>query len=56
VKQPLKIFIHLGDWEHVQRKFLLFMSANYICRRGRRGRDLMIFGFTTTYAVSAYQH
>jgi len=24
--------------------------------KGRRGRDRMIFGFTTTYAVSAYHH
>ena len=25
-------------------------------RRGRRGRDRMIIGFTTTYAISAYHH
>ena len=24
--------------------------------RGRRGSDPMVFGFTTTYAISAYQH
>jgi len=24
--------------------------------RGRRGRDRMIVGFTTTYAISAYHH
>jgi hypothetical protein len=24
--------------------------------RGRRGRDLMVVGFTTTYAISAYHH
>jgi hypothetical protein len=23
---------------------------------GRRGRDHMVFGFTTTYAISAYHH
>jgi len=23
---------------------------------GRRGRDGMVTGFTTTYAISAYQH
>jgi hypothetical protein len=23
---------------------------------GRRGRDLMVVGFTTTYAISAYHH
>jgi len=25
-------------------------------RRGRRGRDGMVVGFTTTYAISAYHH
>jgi hypothetical protein len=24
--------------------------------RGRRGRDRMVVGFTTTYAISAYRH
>ena len=24
--------------------------------RGRRGRDRMVAGFTTTYAISAYHH
>jgi hypothetical protein len=26
------------------------------CYRGRRGRDCMVVGFTTTYAISAYHH
>ena len=25
-------------------------------RRGRRGRDRMVVGFTTTHAISAYHH
>jgi len=25
-------------------------------KRGRRGRDRMVVGFTTTYAISAYHH
>ena len=25
-------------------------------RRGRRGRDSMVVGFITTYAISAYHH
>ena len=25
-------------------------------QRGRRGRDRMVVGFTTTYAISAYHH
>jgi hypothetical protein len=24
--------------------------------RGRRGRDRLVVGFTTTYAISAYHH
>jgi hypothetical protein len=24
--------------------------------KARRGRDRMVVGFTTTYAISAYQH
>ena len=27
-----------------------------LCSRGRRGRDHMIVGFTTTCAICAYQH
>ena len=27
---------------------------NYL--RGLRGRDVMVVGFTTTYAISAYHH
>ena len=26
------------------------------CTRGLRGRDNMVVGFTTTYAISAYHH
>ena len=28
----------------------------HIVSRGRRGRDRMVSGFTTTYAISAYHH
>jgi hypothetical protein len=28
----------------------------YINTRGRRGRDRMVVGFTTAYAISAYHH
>ena len=30
------------------------IGSNY--SRGRRGRDRMVVGFTTTCAISAYQH
>ena len=26
------------------------------CKRGCRGRDCMVVGFSTTYAISAYHH
>jgi hypothetical protein len=36
------------------------VSIMYQCTtdqvRGHRGRDRMVFGFTTTYAISAYHH
>ena len=28
----------------------------HIYYRGHRGRDRMVIGFTTTYAISAYHH
>ena len=33
-----------------------FVSLSYIPYGGRRGRDRMVVGFTTTYAISAYHH
>jgi hypothetical protein len=29
---------------------------HFICNGGRRGRDRMVVGFITTYAISAYHH
>jgi hypothetical protein len=38
----------------------VFMIHRMYCKShgkgGRRGRDRMVVGFTTTYAISAYQH
>ena len=31
-------------------------SGKYIIHSGRRGRDRMVVGFTTTYAISVYYH
>jgi hypothetical protein len=28
----------------------------FVLERGRRGRDCMVVGFTTTYVISAYHH
>jgi hypothetical protein len=36
--------------------FLLLMVRLRILPRGRRCRDRMVVGFTTTYAISAYRH
>jgi hypothetical protein len=33
-----------------------YIDVRYHSRWGRRGRDLMVVGFTTTYAISAYHH
>jgi len=33
-----------------------FMMLRQICVRGRRGRDRIVVGFTTTGAISAYHH
>jgi len=30
--------------------------STYTCARGRRGRNRVIVGFTTTYAINAYHH
>ena len=36
---------------------ILHTISNYtFLRRDRRGRDRMVVGFTTTYAISAYHH
>jgi len=32
------------------------MYNNLYLFKGRRGRDRMVVGFTTTYAISAYHH
>ena len=36
----------------VMRCYLIF---THLCR-GHRGRDRMVIGFITTYAISAYHH
>ena len=38
------------------RFFVVLVKSGLIQSRGCRGRDCMVFGFTTTYAVSAYHH
>jgi hypothetical protein len=33
-----------------------FLMCPSLSCRGRRGHDCMVFGYTTTYATSAYHH
>ena len=35
---------------------LFYLYATLNGKRGRRGRDSVVVGFTTTYAISAYHH
>ena len=37
-------------------KYLQFIITFFVPLGGRRGRDRMVVGFTTTYAISAYHH
>jgi len=36
--------------------YLMFYKASPCKIWGRHGRDRMVIGFTTTYAISAYHH
>jgi hypothetical protein len=38
--------------------FIFILTDDYLISllMGRRGRDRMVFRFTTTYAISAYHH
>jgi hypothetical protein len=46
------IFIYL----FIYLFFVCPLTLIDILHRGRRGRDRMVVGFTTTYAISAYHH
>jgi hypothetical protein len=35
---------------------IIILTTDSIPNEGRRGRDGMVVGFTTTYAISAYPH
>jgi len=36
--------------------FIVIVMVRHIWFGGHRGRDRMVVGFTTTYAISAYHH
>ena len=41
-----------NDLQNIQKQLNTYRYST----RGRRGRDRMVVGFTTTYATSAYHH
>jgi len=41
--------LNLSDFDKYSHLLTIYL-------RGRRGRDRMVVGFTTTYAISAYHH
>ena len=41
---------------HVQSNYQLSVRQIRISSGARRGRDRVVVGFTTTYAISAYDH
>jgi hypothetical protein len=44
-------------WPHVKATIVYYPKEQiHIHIRGRRGRDCMVVGFTTTCAISAYRH
>jgi len=45
---------NVNSW--VVLKTLLYVLSFIFKIKGRRGRDCMVVGFTTTYAISAYHH
>ena len=49
-----KNYIHYHHWKQLFEKLQVLTSFHYC--GGRRGRDRMILGYTTTYAISAYHH
>ena len=48
--------MHDFHWHLLEVEFLKALNSDYKYNRGRRGRDRMVVGFTTTYAISAYHH
>ena len=40
----------------MEKKIMIIMNTLIMQQRGHRGRDRMVVGFMTTYAISAYHH
>jgi hypothetical protein len=60
IPQRSKIPEKLIKQKHIMEKLQVtkrVCSVRFHCiERGRRGRDCMVVGFTTTCAISAYHH
>ena len=46
---------YVNNPQTVFQKYLVCIE-HFNLTRGRRGRDRMVVGFITTYAISAYHH
>ena len=47
IKKSLKLICH---------NLVKLLELDFLIERGRRGRDHMVVGFTTTYVIDAYHH
>jgi len=58
--QNFNMLTHCTNSSHIQtyhsNSHPLFQVNCYWLMRGRRGRDRMAVGFSTTYAISTYHH
>jgi hypothetical protein len=56
----LLLGLRVFSWKGKEKKAFKIFPLIYIFlpmpRRGRRGRDRMVVGFKTTYAIIAYHH
>jgi hypothetical protein len=57
----LQIYINSWLYKNILHLNFFFTNGTFLYNflteiRGRRGRDRMVVGFTTTYAISAYHH
>ena len=52
----LKIDNNYKQFKNLILRVFVRNTVNIITSRGRRGRDRMVVGFATTYAISAYHH
>jgi hypothetical protein len=56
---PTKNILYLYDISSLKKEKTLLTSLQYLTQlsvRGLRGRDRLVVGFTTTYAISTYHH